>query len=234
VDYVIVEKRIEDFIAKRVKAAKARGVVVGLSGGLDSALVATLSVKAVGPENVLGALLPSPTNSPVDIIDARLIAEKLGIRTHTVPLKSIIDAFKLQFEHQDERALGNLTARIRMCVLYYYANHMNYLVAGTGNKSELSIGYFTKYGDGGCDFLPIGDLYKTQVRELAKSMGLPQVIIDRTPTAGLWPGQTDEEEIGMTYEELDRILSHKTEDIRVSKLVASSKHKRETPEVCKL
>jgi len=234
VDYNSVEKKIEDFIVKHAKRAKAKGIVIGLSGGLDSALVATLSSRALGSENVLGVLMPSATNSPHDIHDARLIAEKLGIQTHIVPIKSILDSFKIHFEHHDERALGNLAARIRMCILYYYANHLNYLVAGTGNKSELSIGYFTKYGDGGCDLLPIGSLYKTEVRELAKSMGLPQEIVDRTPTAGLWPGQTDEGEIGMRYSELDKILAGKAENIRVMQMVASTEHKRKMPEVCKL
>ena len=234
VDYQAVEKKIEKFIKDSVKKAGTRGVVLGLSGGLDSSLVATLCVRSLGSENVLGILMPSETNSPQDVHDAKLVAEKLGIGHRVVPIKDMLDAFKIHIERQDQLALGNLSARIRMCILYYYANTLDYLVIGTGNKSEISIGYFTKYGDGGCDLLPIGGLYKTQARELAKSMGLPQQIIDRTPTAGLWPGQTDEGEIGMSYEQLDRVLSGKAENIRIKRMVNASEHKRRMPEICKL
>ena len=233
-DYRAVEKRIEKFIKDTVKKAGARGIVIGLSGGLDSSLVAALCARALGPDRVLGVLMPSETNSPQDIDDARLVVGKLGIAHRIVPIKDVLEAFKMHLERQDELATGNLSARARMCILYYYANTLGYLVVGTGNKSEISIGYFTKYGDGGCDLLPIGGLYKTQVRELAKSMGLPQRIIDRVPAAGLRPGQTDEGDIGMSYEQLDKVLSGKAENIRIKRMVNASEHKRRMPEICKL
>lgn len=139
---VSAEKKIEEFIAHSVKASGAKGVVVGMSGGLDSTVVATLCVRALGHERVLGVMMPSVTNTHHDLEDAKSVANNLKIRLKMVPIKSILESFKAHFEHHDQLALGNLAARIRMCILYYYANHLNYLVAGTGNKSELSIGYF--------------------------------------------------------------------------------------------
>ena len=232
-NFLSAEKKIEAFISRSAKKAGAKGIVLGLSGGIDSSVVATLAARALGPENVLGIMMPSSVNQPQDIEDAKLVATKLGIKTKTISIQPMLDAFSSQLK-PEKRAVANLMARIRMCVLYYHANTRNYLVAGTGNKSEISIGYFTKCGDGGCDILPIGELYKTQVRQLAKSMGIPKVIIDKVPTAGLWPGQTDEGEIGMTYEELDKALMGRRKDSRVTKMVASSQHKREPPEVCKI
>jgi len=233
VDFLFVSKKIEDFIAKKVKGAKAGGVVLGLSGGLDSAVVAALSARALGPEKVLALIMPSPVNSPHDIEDAKALANKLGIYTKTIPLKTILAAFD-EHLNLDKKAQGNLMARIRMSLIYYYANKMNYLVAGTGNKSEISLGYYTKYGDGGCDFLPIGDLLKTEVRELAKSLEIPKRIIEKPPSAGLWAGQTDENELGITYKELDLVLSGEKDDINIQRMVNNAEHKRKPPEVCKI
>jgi NAD+ synthase len=233
VDFLSAEKKIEAFISRSAKKAGAGGVVLGLSGGIDSSVVAALAARALGPENVLGIMMPSSVNSPQDLEDSKVLAKKLGIKTKVISIQPMLDAFSSQLK-PEKRAIANLMARIRMCVLYYHANTMNYLVVGTGNKSEISIGYFTKCGDGGCDILPIGELYKTQVRQLAKTLGIPKAIIDKTPTAGLWPGQTDEGEIGMTYEQLDSTLAGKRKDSRVTKMVASSQHKRKPPEVCKI
>jgi NAD+ synthase len=233
VDFLSVSKRIEEFISSKVKDAGANGIVVGISGGLDSAVVATLAARAVGPDNVLGLIMPSPITKRSDVEDAKSLAHDLGIHKKVIPLKSILGAFKDVLDG-DERAMGNLAARVRMCLMYYQANRLGYLVAGTGNKSEISIGYFTKHGDGGCDILPIGDLYKTEVRQLAGSLGVLKKFIDKTPTAGLWPGQTDEGEIGKTYEELDSILMGGHDDIEVRLMMESSEHKRKTPEVCKI
>lgn len=241
-DFLSAEKSIEAFILDKVKKAGARGVVLGLSGGIDSAVVAALAAKAVGPDNVLALIIPSPTNSQQDMQDAKDLAVKLGIHYKVLPTRPILEAFMQQLD-RDEKAVGNLTARVRMCLLYYHANRLNYIVAGTGNKTELSIGYFTKYGDGGSDMLPIGDLYKRDVRDLARGMGIPKGIIDKPPTAGLWPGQTDEGEIGLTYKELDRILSGDISaagkaptpaELKVHKMAKSTEHKRKPPEVCKI
>lgn len=232
-DFLSAEKKIEAFISRNAKKAGAGGVVLGLSGGIDSAVVATLAARALGPENVLGIMMPSSVNQPQDLDDAKVLAKKLGIKTKVIPIQPMLDAFLSQLK-PEKRAVANLMARIRMCILYYHANTLNYLVTGTGNKSEISIGYFTKCGDGGCDILPIGGLYKTQVRQLAKVLGIPKAIIDKAPTAGLWPGQTDEGEIGMTYEQLDNALAGKRKDSRVTKMVASSQHKRKPPEVYKI
>ena len=233
VDYPLIAKKIEDFIYSRLEKSGAKGVVIGLSGGVDSAVVAALSAKALGPAKVLGLLMPAPTNAFADIEDARLIASRLGIATKVISLKSILESFSANIA-SDQKAMGNLTARLRMCLLYYEANRLNFLVAGTGNKSELSVGYFTKYGDGGCDLLPIGDILKTQVWELAKFLGIPSRIINRVPTAGLWPGQTDEGELGISYKELDDVLLDKRENLRVRKMINMTEHKRKPPEACKI
>lgn len=232
-DYPLTSQKIEDFIYHSVEKAGARGIVLGLSGGVDSAVVATLSTRALGSDNVLGLIMPSPSNQPHDIDDANLIARHIEINTKIISLKPMIEAFQAHLEH-DRLAMGNLTARIRMSLLYYEANHLNYLVAGTGNKSERIVGYFTKYGDGGCDMLPIGDLLKTQVWELARFLGVPQRIIDRVPTASLWPGQTDEGDLGISYEELDKILEGKKDNLKIQRMINASEHKRKPPEVCRI
>ena len=208
-----VEKTVEKlthFIKNVVKKAGARGVVVGLSGGIDSSVVATLCVKALGRDKVLGVIMPERDSDPKDIEHAKMIAEKLGIRYIISDITDILRAFGaggyVPTREFDKIADGNLKARIRMCILYYFANRRKLLVAGTSNKSELYMGYGTKYGDLGSDFLVIGNLFKTEVRELAKYLGIPQEIINKPPSAGLWKGQRDEEELGITYEVLDRIL----------------------------
>ncbi|MFQ6016354.1 MAG: NAD+ synthase [Anaerolineae bacterium] len=196
---------ISQWIKKEVVEAKARGVVVGLSGGVDSSTVAVLAKRALG-EGVLGLLMPCYSN-PGDLEHARLVAEQFNIRTEYVDLTPVFDQFTKILPPGNRIARGNLKPRLRMITLYYFANRENYLVAGTGNKSELMVGYFTKYGDGGVDILPLGNLLKTQVRELARELGIPQAIIDKPPSAGLWDGQTDEGELGITYVELDRTLN---------------------------
>ncbi len=197
--------QIAQWMAERVKAAGARGIVVGLSGGVDSAVVAVLAQRAVG-ENVLGVLMPCHSQ-PVDGEYARLLADAFHIETITVDLGPAYDALIAALPPGSELAQANLKPRLRMATLYFLSNARNYLVAGTGNKSELMVGYFTKWGDGGCDLLPLGGLYKTHVWDLACELGIPDEIISRPPTAGLWPGQTDEGEMGITYAELDATLA---------------------------
>ncbi|MCS7143270.1 MAG: NAD+ synthase [Aigarchaeota archaeon] len=209
-DFGKAAKSIESFISEAVRESRRRGVVIGMSGGVDSSTVATLAVRALGPERVEGLILPSKQTKREDIEDARSIAERLGIRYRSIEISTIVDAVLSAYGPENVRsrvARGNISPRVRMTLLYLHANESDLLVAGTGNRSELLIGYFTKYGDGGVDILPIGDLYKTQVRGLARYLNIPGQIIDKVPTAGLWEGQTDEGEIGMSYVELDTILS---------------------------
>ena len=198
---------IVEFVQNKVSEANADGLVIGLSGGIDSTVAAFLACEAVGKENVFGVVLPSTTTPTEDKLHGTTIAQLLGINYKEMAIDSILNEFLsvAQLE-EDKLAIGNLKARIRMSIIYFYANSKNYLVNGTGNKSEIVIGYFTKYGDGACDIEPIGDLYKTDVYELAKYLNVPQEIIDKPPRAGLWNNQTDEDEIGMTYELLDKIL----------------------------
>jgi len=238
-----VTDTICNFIKGYIKESNADGVVVGLSGGVDSSTVAFLCVRALGKERVLGLVMPEVgITAEEDIRDAIDIAERLGIEYKTVEINEIVNLFKEKLGEGGKLAEANLKPRIRMIINYYHANRMNRLVAGTGNKSELMIGYFTKYGDGGVDFLPIGDLYKTEVLELARYLGVPEKIIRKKPTAGLWIGQTDEDEIGMSYTELDKILEaiekgEKRDDEkfeRVRYLIRISKHKREMPPVAKV
>lgn len=201
---------IVDFIRVRTKEAGVKGAVVGISGGIDSALTAYLTVESLGKENVLGIHMPELNlTSAEDVLDATEVAERLGIEFKTIdisgPLTSYMEAIpdSGKFNH----ANGNLKARIRMSILYYYANIMGRMVMGTGNKTEILLGYFTKYGDGGVDLEPIGDLYKSEVREMSRLVGVPMEIIDKAPSAGLWEGQTDEAELGISYEQVDRFLT---------------------------
>lgn len=198
---------MEEFIKRKVDESKSSGIVLGLSGGIDSTVVAYLSQRALGASNVLGLIMPSETTSSEDVEHAQVIAELLGIEYEIIHIDHLIEPFYNLCSHEsNELARANLKARIRMMTLYYHSNSLNRLVAGTGNLSELLVGYFTKYGDGGVDILPIGDLYKTHVRDVARALNVPLEIIEKPPTAGLWPGQTDEEELGMEYNVLDEIL----------------------------
>ena len=198
---------IESFILAQVEASGRKGVVLGLSGGVDSALVAKLCVDALGARRVLALGLPEGKGG-ADLEDARAYAADLGVgfRVHDIaPFVAALDS-GLTSKKADRVARGNLRARVRMIVWYYVANTEDRVVMGTGNKSELLCGYWTRWGDGGVDFLPIGDLYKTQVRAMARHVGIPKKIVEKTPTAGLWKGQTDERELGISYDGLDRVL----------------------------
>ncbi len=198
---------IESFVADALEASGRKGIVLGLSGGVDSALVAKLCADAVGPKRVLALALPEGKGSR-DVADAKAYAKELGIGFRVIDIAPFVAALDegLRPSKVDRIARGNLRARTRMIVWYYVANTEDRVVMGTGNKSELLTGYFTRWGDGGADFLPIGDLYKTQVWAMARHLGVPERIVRKKPTAGLWPGQTDEGELGMAYEDLDRVL----------------------------
>lgn len=196
----------KEIIYSFIKGFVKKGVI-GLSGGIDSSLVAYLSAEAIGPENIYGLIMPSDSNTVEDEIYAKGVALDLGIKYDVINITPVAESFSKSSEYFNDRlSVGNLKARIRMCYLYGYANSNSALVIGTDNKTEGEIGYFTKYGDGGTDINPIGDLYKTQVRQVAKDIGVPEIIINRAPTAGLWDGQTDEDELGIIYELLDKIL----------------------------
>ncbi|MBN1454980.1 MAG: NAD+ synthase [Methanomicrobia archaeon] len=211
----LLAARISDWIRERVSEADAQGVVLGMSGGLDSSVAAVLCKRAF-PDTTLGLILPC-NSPPDDVAHARLVAAQFGIETQEFDLSDIFTAFHTLLkgeelpggaaERKADIAVANLKPRLRMICLYYVANARNYLVVGTGNKSELTIGYFTKYGDGAADILPLGDILKTEERALAAVLGIPRVIIEKPPSAGLWAGQTDEGEIGMSYAMLDRILT---------------------------
>jgi len=236
-----MKKKIISWLKKQVAQAKAKGIVLGLSGGVDSAVAAAFSKEAVGKSRVLGLFLPI-NSQPRDLRDARLVAGKLGIKTKLIDLSKIYASLVRILPAAGPLAKANLKPRLRMLVLYYFANKLNYLVCGTGNKSELMVGYFTKHGDGATDILPIADLLKRDVRKLAKALGIPKHIISKPPTAGLWAGQTDEGEMGITYSELDDILERleknkkqvatRAKVNKVRLMIKGSEHKRQGPKIC--
>jgi len=207
-DYEMVERNIARFVSNVVSEAKADGVVLGLSGGIDSSVVATLCVKALGRERVVGIFMPASFTPSEDQSDARSIAEDLHISTFFVPMTPIVEKLlqAVPIKERKRVAVGNVLARMRMIVNYYAANSLNYLVAGTGDRSEILMGYFTKHGDGGADLLPIGHLYKTEVRELAAHLGLPSRLVRKPSSPQLWNGQKATDEIPVNYPVLDRIL----------------------------
>jgi len=238
-----MKEKIVRWIKKQVKDAKAKGIVLGLSGGVDSGVVASLSKEAVGRKNLLGLIMPCHSQ-PQDLKDAKLAAKELGIKTKTIDLSGIHDSLRKILPKAGSLAQANLKPRLRMLTLYYFANKLNYLVCGTGNKSELMVGYFSKHGDGATDILPIGDLLKREVRKLAKDLGVPERIITKPPSAGLWPGQTDEGEMRITYPELDDILERiekkrgqvlsKKKINKVKGMIKRSEHKRKGPPICQM
>ena len=241
---------IVEWLRQRLTQSGARGFVFGLSGGIDSAVVARLC-QAASPAGVVGVLLPCHSD-PQDEADAALVADHFRIPTIRVDLAPSYDQFTAtlrdalntlspeQFpaaahaatDNSARLPLANVKPRMRMAALYYVANTLNYMVAGTGNRSELAVGYFTKYGDGGVDLLPIGELLKSEVRAAAKDLGVPDPVIDKAPSAGLWRGQTDEAEMGFTYAELENYLNNGADTVspalamRIERLIRTSEHKR--------
>jgi NAD+ synthase len=243
---------ISQWMRQQVNVAGARGLAVGLSGGIDSAVVARLCQMAT-PNNVLGVILPCHSD-PQDERDARLVADHFDLPTVRIDLEApydplvgvaraaaagipaaLLDTPAAPDDLRSRLPLANIKPRLRMICLYFVANQLDYLVAGTGNRSELAIGYFTKYGDGGVDLLPLGDLFKSEVRALARELGVPPAIIDKPPSAGLWLGQTDEAEMGFSYAELEAYLEHGPEEVRpavamkIERLIRASEHKRRLP-----
>ncbi len=214
-----------------------RTVVIGVSGGIDSAVAFAISAKTFRPERIRAIFMPeSPDEN--DLRDVRSLSAKFGVPVETLDIGDLLHSFIKKFNPSDKVAIGNLKARIRMIILYYFANSLNGLVLGTTNRTEFMTGYFTKYGDGACDLEPIMHLFKSDVREAASFLGVPEPIISRPPSAGLYEGQTDEKELGISYDRLDYILNKSLfnglnqeipEEKRVIDLLESSKHKRAMP-----
>lgn len=234
----ILEKAVS-FIEEYINKSGSQGAVVGISGGIDSAVVAGLAVKALGTNKVLGLIMPCESNS-ADMKDAIELAEQLGISYKVVDLtKTFTEFLKDNMEnYQCNLSFCNIKPRLRMTTLYFHASLNNYLVLGTSNKSELVTGYLTKYGDGGVDIEPIADLLKREVYQIAHLLNIPEVIIRKKPTADLLPNQTDEGEMGFTYEELDRfIMFGEAEEAlkkKIMKLYNQSRHKMTGPVMLKL
>ncbi len=236
VDYQKFTERLVNWIKDQVFDSGLKGTVVGLSGGIDSAVTAVLCKKAF-PNSTLGLIMPCYSNSE-DQAHAKMLAEKFDIPYKVINLEKPFDAFQEIVDEgeklaEDSLVRANLKPRLRMITLYYYAGLNNALVVGTDNRSELEVGYFTKYGDGGVDITPLATLVKKQVREVAKYLGIPEVIITKQPSAGLWSNQTDEAEMGITYEQLDHyILTGEAEESvkeTVDRLNKRSRHKLKMP-----
>jgi NAD+ synthase len=194
------------FIHSEITRAGFSRAVLGVSGGVDSALSCFLAVEALGPENVLAIRMPYETSSPDSLDHAQLVIEAIGVQSTTIPITPMVNPLLDLVPEEAKVRRGNIMARQRMVVVYDQSAAFNGLVVGTGNKTEILLGYTTLYGDSACAINPIGDLYKTQVRQLSRALGVPDVVIDKAPSADLWEGQTDEDELGFTYEEVDKLL----------------------------
>jgi len=203
------------FIRSEFRRVGFHKAVLGLSGGIDSALSCYLAAEALGPENILAMRMPYKSSSPDSLDDAQRVIDALGVQFRTVEITGMVDALYGQLPDAGQMRRGNAMARARMIVLYDQSEDFGGLVLGTGNKTEILLGYSTLYGDSACAINPIGDLYKTQVRQLARAMGVPQALVDKPPSADLWIGQTDEDELGFTYAEADQLLYHLV-DLRFS------------------
>ena len=253
-DALALADEISAWLKERLDESGAQRFVLGVSGGIDSAVVAGLCARAAGPDRVLGVMMPS-ASSPNDLVEAHKVVEAFGIKSMTVDLTAIAKTIHeavpdgrslyrdllseepgTNLEARFQLAEANVRPRLRMITLYYLANLAQGIVVGTGNRTEYLIGYFTKYGDGGVDIAPLIDLHKYEVRAVAQAIGVPESVITRPPSAGLWEGQTDEQEIGLTYDQLDSTLeameSGNTSGIdpailaRVTRMVDTTEHKR--------
>lgn len=250
-DWDLCTKVLTGFIRSEVRRPGFGRVVVGISGGVDSSLSATLAALAMGPENVWGISMPYKSSSPEGLAHAKLIAERLGIHFLQIDITPQIDAYFAQFPDADRVRRGNKMARERMTILYDHSARLRALVLGTSNKTELLLGYGTLYGDMASALNPLGDLYKTQVRHLARHLQVPEEIVQKAPSADLWVGQTDEGELGFTYEAVDRLLYFMVDRryeipellrlgfdesfVRaVSRKVQSSQYKRRPPVIAKI
>jgi len=237
--------RIVEWLRQQVKKAGAKGVVFGLSGGVDSSVTAVLCKKAF-PTSCLALAMPCNSDES-DLRHAGMVAGQFRIPLKLIdlskPFECILQCFGENSAKESRKEIANIKPRLRMACLYFFANKLNYLVVGAGNKSELRLGYFTKFGDGAADLLPIGTLYKGEVKKLALHLGIAKEVVGKEPSAGLWKGQTDQSELGFSYKELDKMIeaieSGKAKGIAkkrialVRKMIAGSEHKRRMPPVCK-
>ncbi len=251
IDTGIARRVIADFILGQLRQAGFDRLVLGLSGGIDSALVAFLAAEAIGADKLLCVLMPYRTSSPASRSDAEEVVRRLGCASELVDISPMVDAFFAGDPDASSLRRGNFMARQRMAVLYDRSVTWGGLVIGTGNKTESLIGYTTVFGDNACAFNPIGDLYKSQVRQLSAAIGVPEQIITKAPSADLWPGQTDESEAGFSYPVLDRLLFWRIDKRRsidevvamgfdrtlverVERLIAGAEFKRQVPPIAKL
>jgi NAD+ synthase len=251
IDTGVARRVITEFIRGQLRQAGFERLVLGLSGGIDSALVAYLSAEAIGAQRLLCVLMPYRTSSEASLADARSVVSALGCASEVVEISPMVDAYFAADADASPLRRGNYMARQRMAVLYDRSVTWGGLVVGTGNKTESLIGYTTLFGDSACAFNPIGDLYKSQVRQVAHDIGVPEAIIRKAPSADLWPGQTDETEAGFSYPELDRLLFWRIDKRRsvdevvalgfdrasverVDRMVAGAEFKRQVPPIAKL
>jgi NAD+ synthase len=246
----LLKEHLIDFIRKEVRKSPFGKAVIGISGGIDSAVVAYLATEALGRENVIGIFMPYKTMSEQSREDASAVIEDLGIPSVEVDISPMVDSFKALVDDTDKRRLGSKMVRERMSILYYYADKYKAVVLGTSNKSEDLLGYFTNHGDAAWDICPISGLYKTQVIKLGQELGVPSRVVKKKSTADFWAGQTDEEEFGFTYSEADTVLyytekGHSKEDLmdmgideqvikKVLKKVDDTAYKRVPPSVPEL
>ena len=244
-DYGKVAKEVTRFISRQVKLRKKNGIVIGLSGGIDSSVCLILACRALTSHRVIGLSMPEKQVTPQkDLYNVRAMAKKLNIRYQEIDIERG-KWFLLNNPTKDRLAGGNFSARIRMALLYYYAATNNLLVLGTADKSELMLGYFTKFGDAGADIFPIGELYKTQVRFLGKELQVPEQILQQPSSPGFWRGQLAEKEIGLPYSEIDRILdSYRRNRLNRRKfsqrkiklvidMIRKNQHKKDDIPICK-
>lgn len=251
IDPDLTRRVLAQFIAEEIGKFGVRRAVVGVSGGIDSALVITLAAQAMGAENVLAVLMPYRASNPDSLAHGLLCVEQLGVRSITIPVTPQVDPYFAQFPEMSNRRRGNIMARERMKILYDQSEGYGGLVVGTSNKTEMLLGYSTIYGDAAAAIHPIADLYKTQIRQLSAAVGVPEVIIGKPPSADLWPGQTDEDELQLTYAAVDEVLYYLVDrrmrpaDVvargipqpvveRVTRLVRSAQYKRRTPPIAKV
>lgn len=246
-----VEKILTSFIKDELSKFNYKRGIFGLSGGLDSSVCALLAVKALKPGNVIGLIMSYGNNFAGDVKDAQELSQLLGIKSKTIDISPMIDAYFSKYPSKSRIAKGNKMARERMSILYDFSVREKALILGTSNKTELLLGYGTIHGDMACAINPLGDLYKTQIRQLAEHLGVPEKILKKAPSAGLWTGQTDEKEIGISYDEMDKILyqlvdkrtpkremitsGFKKEDIeKMINLIKNSEFKRHLPPIPKI
>ena len=249
IDPAVAAKNCTEFIKTTMEAAGRDSLVLGLSGGIDSAVAAGVAVRALGADKVLGVMMPYSTSSAASLTDAQAVADNLGMAVEKVEISAMADAFLAEMNTEDRLRRGNIMARCRMIVLYDRSARDGSLVLGTGNRTEGLLGYTTMYGDNACALNPIGQLYKTEIRALSSYLGLPDSVLTKAPSADLWDGQTDEDELGVTYAEVDRLLVGMVDEglgvsqlmalgfaeelvVRVQKRVRSMAFKRTLPPVC--